>query len=107
VTVAVASPDDLDAALVASQRLLVNATSLGMTGASKVPRGLADNVTAGQVVADFVYTRGLTDLLAQAQAQGATIVDGLSVLVWQAAAAFELWTGVRAPVDAMCRAVGR
>jgi len=106
-TVAVASPDDLDAALVACQRLLVNATSLGMTGASKVPRGLADNVTAGQVVADFVYTRGLTDLLAQAQAQGATIVDGLSVLVWQAAAAFELWTGVRAPVDAMCRAVGR
>jgi len=105
--VAVASPDELDAALIASQRLLVNATSLGMAGAGKVPRGLADNVTAGQVVADFVYTSGLTDLLAQAQAQGAAIVDGLSVLVWQAAAAFELWTGVKAPVDAMCRAVGR
>ncbi len=105
--VAVASPDDLAAALIASQRLLVNATSLGMAGAGKVPRGLADNVTAGQVVADFVYTSGLTDLLAQAQAQGAAIVDGLAVLVWQAAAAFELWTGVKAPVDAMCRAVGR
>jgi len=105
--VAVASPDELGAALIASQRLLVNATSLGMAGAGKVPRGLADNVTAGQVVADFVYTGGLTDLLAQAQAQGAAIVDGLAVLVWQAAAAFELWTGVEAPVDAMCRAVGR
>jgi shikimate dehydrogenase len=105
--VAVASPDELGAALIASQRLLVNATPLGMAGAGKVPRGLADNVTAGQVVADFVYTSGLTDLLAQAQAQGAAIVDGLSVLVWQAAAAFELWTGVKAPVDAMCRAVGR
>jgi len=77
-----------------------------MTGAVQVPRGFADNVIAGQVVADFVYTSGLTDLLAQAQAQGATVVDGLSVLVWQAAMAFELWTGVRAPVDAMCRAVG-
>ena len=106
-SVVVGSPDDLDAALVSAQRLIVNATSLGMAGASKVPRRLADNVTAGQVVADFVYTSGLTDLLAQAQAQGATIVDGLSVLVWQAAAAFELWTGVEAPVDAMCRAVGR
>jgi len=106
-TVAVRAPDDLDSALVAAQRLIVNATSLGMTGAGKVPRRLADNVIAGQVVADFVYTTGLTDLLAQAQAQGATIVDGLSVLVWQAAAAFELWTGVQAPVDVMYRAVGR
>jgi shikimate dehydrogenase len=106
-TVAVRAPDDLDGPLLASQRLVVNATSLGMTGAGKVPRGLADNVIAGQVVVDLVYTSGLTDLLAQAQAQGATIVDGLSVLVWQAAAAFELWTGVQAPVEAMCRAVGR
>ena len=106
-SVAVCTPEDLDARLVAAQRVVVNATSLGMTGAGKVPRGLADNVVAGQVVADFVYTTGLTDLLAQAQAQGATIVDGLSVLVWQAAAAFGLWTGVEAPVEAMCRAVGR
>ena len=105
-TVAVRTPDDLRDALVTAQRVIVNATSLGMAGAGKVPRGLADNVIAGQVVVDFVYTSGLTDLLAQAQAQGATIVDGLSVLVWQAAAAFELWTGVQAPVEAMCRAVG-
>jgi shikimate dehydrogenase len=106
-SVAVRALEDLDATLVGAQRLLVNATSLGMTGAVQVPRGFADNVTAGQVVADFVYTSGLTDLLAQAQAQGAIVVDGLSVLVWQAALAFELWTGARAPVDAMCRAVGR
>ena len=113
-SVAVLPLDALDGPLVQAQRLLVNATALGMpgghggiAGAGKVPRALADNLTAGQVVADFVYTAGLTDLLAQAQAQGATIVDGLSVLVWQAAAAFELWTGVPAPVEAMCRAVGR
>ncbi len=99
--------EGLDAALIRAQRVVVNATSLGMGGAVQVPRGLADNVTAGQVVVDFVYTSGLTGLLAQAQAQGATIVDGLSVLVWQAAAAFKLWTGVQAPVEAMSRAVGR
>ncbi len=99
--------DDLDEAHVSAQRVLVNATSLGMERAGKVPRALADNVIAGQVVADFVYTNGLTGLLAQAQAQGAAVVDGLAVLVYQAAAAFELWTGVAAPVQAMCRAVGR
>jgi shikimate dehydrogenase len=106
-TVAVVPWDDLDAPLVGAHTMVVNATSLGMAGAVQVPRGLADNVTAGQVVVDFVYTSGLTGLLAQAQAQGATIVDGLSVLVWQAAAAFELWTGIQAPVGAMCLAVGR
>jgi shikimate dehydrogenase len=105
--IAVVPWDELDASLIRAQKLLVNATSLGMAGAVQVPRRLADNVTAGQVVVDFVYTSDLTGLLAQAQAQGAAIVDGLSVLVWQAAAAFELWTGTEAPVAAMCRAVGR
>ena len=99
--------DGLDGPLVRAHDMLVNATSLGMAGAVQVPRCLADNLTAGQVVADFVYTSGLTGLLAEAQAQGAAIVDGLSVLVWQAAAAFELWTGVEAPVREMCRAVAR
>ncbi|HQG03373.1 MAG TPA: shikimate dehydrogenase [Thermoleophilia bacterium] len=97
----------LDKALVRAHALIVNATSLGMAGAVQVPRGLADNLIAGQIVVDFVYTGGLTGLLAQAQAQGATIVDGLSVLVWQAAAAFELWTGMAAPLEVMCSAVGR
>ncbi len=52
--------------LVAAQRLLVNATSLGMDEAGKVPAALADNVTAGQVVFDVVYTSAGTDLLAAA-----------------------------------------
>lgn len=99
--------DRLDAALVASRRLVVNATSLGMPGASKVPGALADNVTAGQVVFDFVYGDEQTDLLAHAQRRGAVVIDGLSMLVWQAAAAFELWTGRTAPIDVMRDAVTR
>lgn len=99
--------DFLTPDLVTRQAVLVNATSLGMAGAGKVPPALADNVTAGQVVVDLVYTRGLTDLLAQAQAQGALVVDGLAILVWQAAAAFRLWTGVSAPIEVMMHAVGR
>jgi shikimate dehydrogenase len=91
----------LTAARVAAQRVLVNATSLGMDGVSKVPASLADTVTAGQVVVDVVYTRSETDLLAQARARGATVIGGLEILVRQAAAAFELWTGRSAPLDVM------
>jgi shikimate dehydrogenase len=98
---------DLTVADVASQRVVVNATSLGMAGAGKVPALLVDTVTAGQVVFDVVYTDGETDLLAQARARGAQVVDGLSMLVRQAAAAFELWTGARAPLEVMQDAIAR
>jgi shikimate dehydrogenase len=92
---------ELTAARVAAQRLLVNATSLGMDGVGKVPASLADTVTAGQVVVDVVYARGDTDLLARARARGATVIGGLEILVRQAAAAFEMWTGRSAPLDVM------
>ncbi|MCX6363711.1 MAG: shikimate dehydrogenase [Actinobacteria bacterium] len=93
--------EELTVALVAEQHLLVNATSLGMDGASKVPASLADTVTAGQVVVDVVYGRSETDLLAQARVGGATVVGGLEMLLRQAAAAFKLWTGRSAPLDVM------
>jgi shikimate dehydrogenase len=92
---------ELTPALVAEQSLLVNATSLGMDGMSKVPAALTDSVTAGQVVVDIVYARSETRLLAQARKRGATVIGGLEMLVRQAAAAFELWTGRSAPLDVM------
>jgi shikimate dehydrogenase len=95
----------LDRALVERQRLVVNATSLGMAGAGKVPPVLADTVGAGHVVFDLVYARGETDFIAQAQRQGATVIGGLEMLVRQAAAAFPLWTGRRAPLEVMRHAV--
>jgi len=97
----------LGAPLVGAHDLLVNATSLGLPGTGKVPAALADNVLRGQVVVDLVYGEGPTDLLAAARARGAGTVDGLSMLIWQAAAAFELWTGVPAPVQVMRDAAER
>jgi shikimate dehydrogenase len=95
----------LDADLVAAQTLVVNATSLGMQGAGKVPAVMADTLTVRHVAFDAVYARGGTEFLSAARAQGATVIDGLDMLVRQAAAAFELWTGRPAPVEAMRRAV--
>ena len=57
----------------------------------------------GQTMIDLPYPRTAT--ARAAAAAGATVVDGLEVLVAQGAAAFELWTGVPAPVEVMRAAV--
>ncbi len=87
--------------------IIVNATSLGMTGEGKVPAVLVDNVRQEHSVYDVVYAGQPTEFVALARERGARAIDGLSMLVWQAAAAFELWTGVAAPVDVMRSAIGR
>lgn len=95
----VASPD-----VVADADLVVNATSVGMgagpTDLSAVPID-PHRLGSGQVVADLVYQPIETPLLRAAVARGATPVDGLGMLVHQAAEAFSLWTGDPAPIAAM------
>jgi shikimate dehydrogenase len=84
---------------IAGAELLVNATSVGM-GSNDVPARGGD-LHADQVVADIVVHPLDTAFLRAARAAGATTVDGLGMLVHQAARAFTLWTGVVAPVDVM------
>jgi shikimate dehydrogenase len=62
---------------------------------------------AGQTVVDLAYYGDgrETALAAAARAAGADVIDGLDALVRQGAPAFELWTGVPAPVEAMRAAV--
>ncbi len=60
----------------------------------------------GQVVVDLAYAAdGETALVAAARAAGCEVVDGREALVRQGAKSFELWTGLRAPVDVMRAAV--
>jgi len=88
--------------------LVVNATSVGMgdPAPSDLPLDPA-RLRAGQVVADIVYRPLETALLRAARTRGATAVNGVPMLVHQAAVAFELWTGVPAPVAAMTASVAR
>jgi shikimate dehydrogenase len=58
----------------------------------------------GQTLVDLPYPGSAT--AAAAREAGATVLDGLDVLVAQGAQAFELWTGVAAPVEVMRSAVG-
>ena len=85
--------------------LVVNATPLGMQGESgPVP---VERLNPGQLVVDTVYHPMETPFLAAARARGIHAVNGLGMLVHQAALAFESWTGVDAPVAVMRQAAAR
>lgn len=59
----------------------------------------------GQVVADLVYNPPRTLFLARAAEAGARVCNGLGMLLYQGALAFELWTGRAAPLEVMRRAL--
>ena len=84
--------------------LIVNATPLGMSGGDPLPVDPA-SLHAGQAVVDLVYHPADTPLLTAARAQGAQAVNGLGMLLHQAARSFTLWTGQPPPLDAMRAAV--
>lgn len=83
--------------------LVVNTTALGMTGKSAFQVPL-DHLDARAVVTDLVYTPLITDFLAEARARGCHTVDGLGMLLHQAAPGFERWFDHRPEVDEATRA---
>ncbi len=82
--------------------LLVNATSLGMTGAAPLELVL-DGLPVTAVVNDIVYAPLETKLLAAARARGNHAVDGLGMLLHQARDGFEGWFGHRPEIDGAVR----
>ena len=89
--------------LLADADLLVNATSVGMeTDDTPVPHSALHGDLA---VLDAVYAPLETRLLQDANEAGATTIDGAWMLLFQGVAAFELWTGLDAPVKTMNRAL--
>jgi shikimate dehydrogenase len=82
--------------------LVVNCTSVGMYPHADVePVVPGAWLREGQCVCDLIYTPRETVLLAAARERGVRTLDGTGMLVHQGAAALELWTGQRAPVDVM------
>ena len=83
--------------------LLVNCTPIGMKhseseGRSPIEAAL---IPKGALVYDVVYNPLETQFLIDARKRGARTLGGLSMLVYQGALAFELWTGLKPPVDIM------
>ena len=79
-------------------RLLVNATSLGMTGKGELNIALA-KLPVDAVVCDIVYTPTETQLLVAAKARGNAVVDGLGMLLHQASPGFQAWFGTKPDVN--------
>jgi shikimate dehydrogenase len=105
--------------------LVLNATSVGLesaNAASGAPRSRlgadpdsprsdlkalhidADGLSARHLVMDLVYGDAETQLIAAARGRGASVVDGLQVLIHQGAASLRLWTGEDPPVEVMRQA---
>lgn len=77
--------------------LLINTTSLGMTGQPALDVDLA-SLPKAALVTDIVYTPLETDLLKRARTRGNAVVPGLGMLLHQAVRGFELWFGTRPEV---------
>jgi shikimate dehydrogenase len=94
------SPSDIEQNLQDSD-ILINATSIGMKPRPDIspipPKLLRSNLS----VMDIVYNPIETRLIKDAKEANAQIVNGVEMLIYQGAAAFEIWTGKSAPVEIM------
>ncbi len=90
--------------LLADASVLVNTTSLGMSGKGDLDIDLSP-LRSDVLVTDIVYVPLVTPLLAAAEARGLRTVDGLGMLLHQAVGGFERWFGVRPTVTDALRAL--
>ncbi len=94
--------------LLPAAELLINTTPVGMypqVDQSPIDKALMQKLQPGAIAYDLIYTPNPTQFLKLAQAQGATIINGLEMLVQQGAAALEIWLQQPVPVEVMRRSL--
>ncbi|MBN1220788.1 MAG: shikimate dehydrogenase [Anaerolineae bacterium] len=88
--------------------ILVNATSIGLfPEVTARPDIDYDSITAAMTVCDVIPNPPHTPFLKEAEARGATTLDGLGMLVYQGAIGFKMWTGLNAPIEVMRQALAQ
>jgi shikimate dehydrogenase len=86
--------------------LTVNATSLGLKESDALPlETMRFGLSRCGAVYDMIYRPAETPLLKAAKAAGCRVANGIGMLLYQGAAALEIWSGKPAPVDVMRRAL--
>ena len=86
--------------------VIINATSIGLPGnPEKTVPVSAESINRDDIIYDIVYMPMKTDLILKGNKRGATCIKGYEMLLGQAAKAFEIWHGKKAPRDAMKRAL--
>lgn len=97
---------DYSALSIQQATLLVNATSVGMTPIiGETPCMHPELIHDGHIVYDLVYNPAHTLLLDQGSKAGASTIEGLEMLIGQAAASFEAWTGATLPEEHLRAAI--
>ena len=86
--------------------LVVNATPVGLKPDDLTLLIDVTILPTSAIVIDMIFNPPLTPLLHRASVHGCLIMNGLSMLLYQGALAFELWTGQPAPIQVMQRALG-
>ena len=88
----------------ADSEVLINATSIGMKPNDNQTLVAPEWLKPDLVVMDIVYNPLETRLVKDAKAEGAKVVSGVEMLIYQGAASFEIWTACKAPVEVMRKA---
>lgn len=91
--------------LLQDSNILINTTTLGMHPNTDTTIATAEDLHPELTVFDIVYNPLETRLLREAKASGAKTVSGVSMLVYQGAEAFKLWTGIEPPVELMKKTI--
>ncbi|MFQ5715611.1 MAG: shikimate dehydrogenase [Nitrospinales bacterium] len=81
--------------------VLINCSPVGMSPNTDQTPLPASRLKPGMIVFDSVYNPPETRLIREARAAGCVVISGLELFINQAAEQFELWTGQKAPTDAM------
>jgi shikimate dehydrogenase len=85
--------------------ILINTTPVGMAPNINETPFPAEYLKPNTIVTDIVYTPAKTRLLAEAKTRGCKTIDGLSMFLYQGAAQFELWTGIKPDIKLMRNAL--
>jgi len=92
--------------ILANADLVVNATPIGLSMDDSKLLIDVDMLPSTALVMDMIFNPSSTLLLRTARAHGCQVLNGLSMLLYQGALAFELWTGRPAPIEVMQKALG-
>ncbi len=98
------APGALDRAL-ADCALVVQTSPVGMYGEPETTIIDPGRLTGGTYVYDIIFNPRETAFLRGAKSRGCSTANGLGMLLYQGAVAFELWTGIQAPVEVMHQAL--
>ncbi len=97
--------DDMNRSFVSNFDIIINTTSVGMSPDVNSMPISANLVQKKHTVFDIIYSPHITQLLETSREKGCKIIHGIEMLVNQGAKQFEIWTGQKAPLSVMEKAV--